>query len=67
LKGIFGECVVLLALATSYVNGSAIASRRAKRAVAAMLRHVKIIGLSVGLLVILSGLSNASIALAAFQ
>jgi len=32
-----------------------------------MLRHVKIIGLSVGALVILSALSNASIALAAFQ
>jgi hypothetical protein len=34
---------------------------------AAMLGHVKVIGLSVGLLLVLSVLSNASIALAVFQ
>jgi len=34
---------------------------------AAMLGHVKVIGLSVGLLIILSVVTNASMALAAFQ
>jgi hypothetical protein len=51
----------LLAPPTSGVNGSALCCGNDKIGWA-MFRHVKIIGLSVGLLVILSGLTGISFA-----
>ena len=56
--------IALQALPTSGLKGLAITSRRGTKRRWAMFRHVKVIGLSISLLVILSGLSSVSFALA---